>query len=156
MGGEPAAIGAWEVCLFRATTCSCFSENLLERAGIFTCLPCKDSIGTGPPRARREVIYEDLGYSVFRCHRPMAAVCFESLSYRSKLSHRSKCTRECSKEGNTQMHTSPHALGTRQPSLPRGGVHQKVAGLSHRIYLLLSFRKSTPPQNRQLIIYYNN
>ena len=27
--------------------------------------------------------------------------------------------------------------------------------LSHRMYLIISFRKSTPPQNRQLIIYYD-
>jgi len=26
--------------------------------------------------------------------------------------------------------------------------------LSHRMYLLISFRKSTPLQNRQLIVYY--
>ena len=26
--------------------------------------------------------------------------------------------------------------------------------LSHRMYVLISFRKSTPPQNRQLIVYY--
>jgi len=26
--------------------------------------------------------------------------------------------------------------------------------LSHRMYLLISFRKSTPPQNRQLIVCY--
>ena len=29
-----------------------------------------------------------------------------------------------------------------------------VAILSHRMYLLISLRKSTPPQNRQLIVYY--
>ena len=27
--------------------------------------------------------------------------------------------------------------------------------LSHRMYLSIIFRKSTPPQNRQLIVYYN-
>jgi hypothetical protein len=28
------------------------------------------------------------------------------------------------------------------------------AGSSHRMYLLLSLRKSTPPQNRQLVVHY--
>jgi len=29
-----------------------------------------------------------------------------------------------------------------------------VKVLFHRMYSLISFRKSTPPQNRQLIVYY--
>jgi hypothetical protein len=29
-----------------------------------------------------------------------------------------------------------------------------ILSLSHRIYLLISFRKSNPTQNRQLIVYY--
>ena len=40
--------------------------------------------------------------------------------------------------------------GPRQ-RLPRPAVHI----LSHMIYLFVSFKKSTPPQNRQLIVYYD-
>jgi len=35
-----------------------------------------------------------------------------------------------------------------------GTVEYGMGSLSHKMYLLISFRKSTPPQNRQLIVYY--
>ena len=38
-----------------------------------------------------------------------------------------------------------------QPELVPPGM---ITNSSHRVYLRISFRKSTPPQNRQLIVYY--
>ena len=32
--------------------------------------------------------------------------------------------------------------------------HFQAASLSHKIYFLIGLRMSTPPQNRQLIVYY--
>ena len=42
---------------------------------------------------------------------------------------------------------------------PKGGVilldaRAQAEVSSHRVYLLINFRKSTPPQNRQLIVYH--
>jgi hypothetical protein len=33
--------------------------------------------------------------------------------------------------------------------------HKDKRRLSHRMYSLISFRKSTPPHNHQLIVYYH-
>ena len=35
------------------------------------------------------------------------------------------------------------------------GAHALPATVSHRMYLFISPSKSTPPQNRQLVVYYD-
>ena len=42
----------------------------------------------------------------------------------------------------------------RYPVAPLASALQRVASLSHRMNSLNSFRKPTPPQNRQLVVYY--
>ena len=39
--------------------------------------------------------------------------------------------------------------------MPVDKMRRPVPTLSRRMYLLISFRKSTPPPNRQLIVYYH-
>ena len=51
----------------------------------------------------------------------------------------------------------PERQGANEVSRPRGlddATRKRTGVLFDTMYLLLSFRKSSPPQNRQLIVYY--
>ena len=47
-------------------------------------------------------------------------------------------------------------LGTTQSLISPGILSYMTMILSHRVHLLKRFRKSTSPQNRQLIVYYHS
>jgi hypothetical protein len=55
------------------------------------------------------------------------------------------------KPANRQPEKPPTFTSIDLPSRGTGG-EERI--LSHEMYLLISFRKSTPAQNRQLIVYY--
>ena len=82
--------------------------------------------------------------------------CMKLLSKLRSSPHRGRCIPVLLPTTGEGPGTIPTRLVARAPSLGSSCPFSHRAVLSHRMYSSISFRKSTPPQNRQLKILLSN